>query len=129
VIVPDLNEATALPALLTALPAGLQGDRGRQRFDLRFRRGGCPRRGEGRHGGPARVSAPPARPGWWPPTRRRRGVLHGRRRLARPADLPRVADAVLAGDAELTIGVQPRDPRRTTPGRNTRRAGHGGSCP
>ncbi len=86
-----------------AVARRVPGDRRRQRFDRRLCRDRAPtsaRRWCTRH---RAASARPRTPACWPPHGRRR-VLHGRRRLLDPAQLPRVTDPVPAGRADLVLG-------------------------
>jgi glycosyltransferase involved in cell wall biosynthesis len=106
VIVPVLNEATALPALLSALPAGYQAivvDNGSTdgSAEVAARAGARVVREDRRGFGAACWAGLMAAD---PPD----GVvcfMDGDGSLD-PADLPRVADAVLTGDADLVIGAR-----------------------
>ena len=84
VVLPVLDEREALPWVLERMPARLRADRRRQRLDRRLR-ASWPR-GSARASCASRsaASAPPAGPGWSPRDGRRR-LLHGLRRVVRPA--------------------------------------------
>ena len=106
VVLPVLDEREALPRVLGAFPPGYRADRRRQRLDRRLgrarRASSAPRssREERKGFGAACFAGLVAAPG-------RRRLLHGLRRLARPAATsPRVADPVGAGDADLVLGAR-----------------------
>ena len=82
VILPCLNEAGALPWMLTRMPAGYRADRRRQRLGRRLRRGRGAARRAGRRGPAARLRRRlPRRPAG---RDERPGLHHGRGRVDGP---------------------------------------------
>ena len=108
------------PGCWPGMPAGYRADRRRQRLHRRLGRRSPRRTGaRGRHGRSA-ASAPPRHAGLLAATATR--LLHGRRRLARPGQLPPVADPVQPARPTSCWAGAPHTraaPGRCTPGSAT----------
>ena len=111
VILPVLDEAEALPWVLGA-HAGRLSARSSSTTARRDGSAAIAARARRAWSSSSRgaASAPPAPPGSRAATSRRR-LLHGLRRLARPARAAAVAEPVVDGDADLVLGARERRAR------------------